>query len=79
MPTLQHANRTLGCLLTPREHQITALASAGLSNKEIARRLHLTESIVKIHLHNIYQKARAKPDCSCRPLQGHSSGKWNAQ
>jgi DNA-binding NarL/FixJ family response regulator len=60
MPTLQHANRTLGCLLTPREHQITALASAGLSNKEIARRLHLTESTVKIHLHNIYQKARVQ-------------------
>ena len=60
MPTLQHANGTLGSALTPREHEITALASAGLSNKEIARRLHLTESTVKIHLHNIYQKARVQ-------------------
>jgi DNA-binding CsgD family transcriptional regulator len=58
MPTLQHANGALGCALTPREHQITALASAGLSNKEIARRLHLAEGTVKTHLHNVYQKAR---------------------
>jgi DNA-binding NarL/FixJ family response regulator len=60
MRTLQHANATLGCMLTPREHEITTLANAGLSNKEIARRLHLTEGTVKSHLHNIYQKAGAK-------------------
>jgi DNA-binding NarL/FixJ family response regulator len=47
-------------MLTPREHEITTLATAGLSNKEIARRLHLTEGTVKSHLHNIYQKAGAK-------------------
>jgi DNA-binding NarL/FixJ family response regulator len=58
MPTLQHANGALGCALTPREHQITALASAGLSNKEIARQLHLTEGTVKTHVHKILQKAR---------------------
>src|ERR1700738_4703999 len=34
MPTLQHANGALGCALTPREHQITSLVSAGFSNKE---------------------------------------------
>jgi hypothetical protein len=32
------------------------LASEGLSNKDIARRLGVTEGSVKIHLHNIYQK-----------------------
>jgi two-component system, NarL family, nitrate/nitrite response regulator NarL len=30
--------------------------SDGLSNKWIARRLHLSEGTVKAHPHNIYQK-----------------------
>jgi DNA-binding CsgD family transcriptional regulator len=30
----------------------------GLRNKEIARRLGINESTVKIHLHNIYRKAQ---------------------
>jgi DNA-binding NarL/FixJ family response regulator len=60
MPTLQHANGALGCALTPREHQITSLVSAGFSNNEIARWLNLTEATVKTHLHNIYRKARVQ-------------------
>jgi DNA-binding NarL/FixJ family response regulator len=48
----------LDCELTPREHEIITLVSSGLSNKEIARRLHLAEGTVKTHLHNVYQKAR---------------------
>jgi DNA-binding CsgD family transcriptional regulator len=47
-------------MLTPREHEIATLATAGLRNREIARRLHLTEGTVKSHLHNIYQKAGIK-------------------
>jgi len=42
--------------LTTRERQIVLVLSEGLTNKEIARRLRLTEGTVKIHLHNIYQK-----------------------
>ena len=42
--------------LTPREQQVTVLVSAGLSNKEVARRLEMSEGTVKIHLHNIYAK-----------------------
>src|SRR4051812_18844292 len=61
MRSRQHADGTLSCVLTPREHQITALASAGLSNKEIARRLHLTEGgTVKTHVHKILQKVRVQ-------------------
>ena len=79
MRKLQHADATLACELTPREHQITSLVSAGFSNKEIARWLNLTEATVKTHLHIIYQKARVqKPKCSCRTLQGQSSGQWTA-
>ena len=42
--------------LTSRERQIVLVVSEGLSNKQIARRLRLTEGTVKVHLHNIYQK-----------------------
>lgn len=43
-------------LLTTRERQIVLVVAEGLTNKEIARRLRLTEGTVKVHLHNIYQK-----------------------
>jgi two-component system nitrate/nitrite response regulator NarL len=42
--------------LTSRERQIVRVVSEGLTNKQIARRLRLTEGTVKVHLHNIYQK-----------------------
>jgi two-component system, NarL family, nitrate/nitrite response regulator NarL len=43
-------------LLTTRERQIVLLVADGLSNKEVGRKLNLSEGTVKIHLHNIYQK-----------------------
>jgi two-component system nitrate/nitrite response regulator NarL len=42
--------------LTNRERQIIRLVSEGLSNKEIARRLKITDGTIKVHLHNIFQK-----------------------
>src|SRR5829696_4307980 len=42
--------------LTPREREVVLLATEGLSNKEMARRIGVTEGTVKIHLHNVYQK-----------------------
>jgi two-component system nitrate/nitrite response regulator NarL len=42
--------------LTVRELEIMRLVAEGLSNKQVARRLALSEGTVKIHLHNIYQK-----------------------
>jgi two-component system, NarL family, nitrate/nitrite response regulator NarL len=42
--------------LTDRERQITRLVSEGLSNKEIGRRLNLTDGTIKVHLHHIFQK-----------------------
>jgi DNA-binding CsgD family transcriptional regulator len=48
--------------LTSREREIVlALASGpGFSNKDVARRLNLSEGTVKVHLHNIYDKLRVK-------------------
>jgi DNA-binding CsgD family transcriptional regulator len=47
--------------LTSREREIIQiLASSGLSNKDVGRRLNLSEGTVKVHLHNIYQKLGVK-------------------
>jgi len=42
--------------LTERERQIIELIPEGLSNKEIGRRLNLSEGTIKVHLHRIYRK-----------------------
>ena len=42
--------------LTSRERNIAQLVARGLSNKAIARELHLSEGTVKMHLHHIYEK-----------------------
>jgi len=43
-------------LQASREREITLLVCTGLSNKQVAQRLDVTEGIVKVHLHNIYVK-----------------------
>ena len=42
--------------VTPRERQIVDLLSVGASNKEIAKRLNVTERTVKAHLTAIFRK-----------------------
>jgi VCBS repeat-containing protein len=43
-------------VLTDREREIMCLVSVGLSNKEVARALNISQGTIKVHLHNIYQK-----------------------
>lgn len=45
-----------GAPLTPREREILALVTEGYSNRELAKRLWVTEQTVKFHLSNIYRK-----------------------
>jgi DNA-binding NarL/FixJ family response regulator len=45
--------------LTRREQQIVQLVSEGLTNKEIASRLFLSEQTVKNHLRHMLRKAGA--------------------
>jgi DNA-binding NarL/FixJ family response regulator len=42
--------------LTGRETDIVKLVARGLANEEIAKRLNVKVSTLKIHLHNIYRK-----------------------
>jgi len=42
--------------LTTRKREIALLVAQGLSNKQIARQLNITEGTVKVHLHQIYSQ-----------------------
>lgn len=45
-----------GARLTRRETEIVGMIDGGLTNKEIARRLHIEVATVKNHVHNILEK-----------------------
>jgi DNA-binding CsgD family transcriptional regulator len=42
--------------LTPQEHEIASLAASGLTNKQIAARLHLSPRTVSGHLYRVFPK-----------------------
>jgi DNA-binding NarL/FixJ family response regulator len=48
-----------GEALTTREREVLELLSRGLPNKQIARRLHISEHTVKFHVSSIYAKLGA--------------------
>lgn len=45
-------------LLTEREMQVAGYIAKGWSNKQIGSSLHISESTVKNHIHNIFNKLR---------------------
>jgi DNA-binding NarL/FixJ family response regulator len=59
---VEHATRKIkgnpfaSVRMTSRELEVIGLIAEGLSNKEIARRLHLATDTVKSHVHNILEK-----------------------
>ena len=55
---MSRASRTEGAALTDGERQIIRLISEGLSNKQIARRLKVTDGTIKLHLHSVFEKLR---------------------
>ncbi len=46
--------------LTARERQLASLLDEGLSNKEIAQRLHISVATVKNHVHRILEKLQVE-------------------
>jgi DNA-binding NarL/FixJ family response regulator len=58
MPTemLESTEEGAESVLSARELEILLLAARGLSNRQIATSLHLSEATVKRHLANIYPK-----------------------
>jgi DNA-binding NarL/FixJ family response regulator len=68
--------------LTPRERQILDLIGTGLSNKEIARRLAISDKTVKTHLHRTYvklhQSGRYKAFLARLPTSGSPASGWLA-
>jgi DNA-binding NarL/FixJ family response regulator len=53
---MQHLTK----ILTPREINLVKLVADGLSNKQIAEKLYITEGTVKVHLHHVYDKLQVK-------------------
>jgi DNA-binding NarL/FixJ family response regulator len=45
-------------ILTDRENQVLNLIADGLTNKQIARNLSISEATVENHIHHIYEKLR---------------------
>ncbi|SHK02110.1 two component transcriptional regulator, LuxR family [Rhodothermus profundi] len=62
--------------LTPREREILHLLAQGLSNAEIADRLHISVETVRTHIRHIYRKlqARNRAEAVSRLLQNPPSG-----
>ena len=50
------SGREPGVQLTPREAEVLGLVRAGLANKQIARRLEISERTVKAHLTSVFQR-----------------------
>jgi DNA-binding NarL/FixJ family response regulator len=56
VPSLRIVNANGRKLLTPREEQVVALVADGLTNREVAAELGLTEHTVKKYLFRIFDK-----------------------
>jgi DNA-binding NarL/FixJ family response regulator len=50
------SERAKSVKLTPRELEILRLVAEGLTNKEIAARLHVEQQTIKNHIHNILER-----------------------
>lgn len=56
----QLAQRNGKTELTPREIDVVRMAVGGLPCREMAERLAISQSTVKLHLHNVYRKTRVQ-------------------
>jgi DNA-binding NarL/FixJ family response regulator len=54
--TRRATERAANVRLTPRETEILGLVAEGMTNKQIAARLHVEEQTIKNHIHNILER-----------------------
>lgn len=69
-------------LLTKREREVSLQAAKGLSNKEIARKLNITERTVKAHLAASFERLKVKDRLQLALMlskQEHTSTAQNAE
>ena len=59
-PFVINAQRVESLRITPRELEILALIAAGLSNREIAERIFVSENTVKTHSSRLFDKLNAR-------------------
>jgi DNA-binding NarL/FixJ family response regulator len=59
-------------MLSAREREVMLLAGKGLSNKDIARRLEISENTVAVHLHHIHRKLSIRNRTSLAVLAANS-------
>jgi DNA-binding NarL/FixJ family response regulator len=52
----EHKHSLPSADLSKREQEVAALIAQGLSNKQIAKRLHISQATVKDHVHRILTK-----------------------
>lgn len=57
---VQAGSNTVDDNLTPREHEVLILLAEGLSNKQIAAKLTISEHTAKFHVNSILQKMDAQ-------------------
>jgi DNA-binding NarL/FixJ family response regulator len=82
VPSLRTVNASGMKLLTPREEQVVALVADGLSNREVARELNLSEHTIKKYLFRIFDKlgisSRVELVLYAVSHGGHREAEWLA-
>jgi DNA-binding NarL/FixJ family response regulator len=54
--TVAHLRSMTVAALSPREREVLSLVAEGLTNREIARRLFISDVTVKVHVRHILEK-----------------------
>jgi DNA-binding NarL/FixJ family response regulator len=74
-----NGNRRPRVLLSPREEEVLRLVAEGLTNKEIARQLMVSENTVKTHVTSLFNRlgvdSRARAVALCAIAAGERTAK----
>lgn len=74
-PSGERAGGTSLSVLTERELQVLQMVSTGCPNRVIAERFSLSEHTIKVHVHNIIRKLRARNRTAAAALYLESTAK----